>query len=142
MSMIKNILLSFLAIFIVVSCERNEGVNLDGFDCLECYQQKPEWVKLEATVTINDENPFVALVIYKGNFEDNVIDFIDTTLTSDYWVDVHPDQYYSVKAKYIRGTDTIYAVDGDKVKLKHTDTNCDQPCYYKSGGVIDVRLRN
>lgn len=141
MKTIKKVIVCFLVMFIVFSCERNEGVNLDGFDCLDCFQQKPEWVRLDATVTINSENPFVAIIIYKGNVEDNVIDFIDTTKTSDYWVDVHPDQYYSVRAKYIRGTDIIYAVDGDKVKLNYSETKCDQPCYYKSGGVIDVRLR-
>ncbi|MCB2220338.1 MAG: hypothetical protein KQI35_08090 [Bacteroidetes bacterium] len=125
----------------MVSCERYEPASA-GVDCLECYQQKPEWVQLNAKVTINSENPFVPLTIYKGDFENGVVDWIDTTWKEDYWVDVKPDEYYSVKAKYKDGTKTIYAIDGDNVKLKLSRNDCDVECYYQKGGYVDVRLRN
>ena len=132
----------YILIMLLLACERNENINIDEFDCSECYQEKPDSVLLNASVTINSNNPYVALIIYKGNVEDGTIDYIDTTYIQDYWLVVKVDEYYSVKAKYVSGTDTIYAIDGDHVKLKHTDSNCDEPCYYKSGGHIDVRLRD
>lgn len=133
------ILLSFL---LLNSCERLENINTPGFSCSECFQQRPEWVQLNIAVTINDENPFVPITIYVGNVEDNIVDWVDTTYNTDYWVDVKPDRDYSVKAEYKDGSKTIFAIDGDNVKLKYTDTNCDEPCYYQVGGYMDVRLRD
>jgi len=129
------------AIILLVSCERLENVTIEGFDCFNCYQTRPEWVQLNVSATINSENPWVPLTIYIGNIEDGNIDWIDTTYNSNYWVDVRPDKYYSVKAEYKDGSTTVYTIDGDKIKLKHNTNDCDEPCYYQSGGYIDVRLR-
>lgn len=100
------------------------------------------WVRLNVRVTINSENPYVPLQIYVGNIEGNQVDWVDTTEKKDYWVDVKPDRYYSVRAKYKSGTKTIYAVDGDKVNLNYTTSDCSQNCYYQTGGYIDVQLKN
>ena len=123
-------------------CERQEPVNVSEIECSECYQDKPEWGPLNITVTINSQNPYVPLKVYIGNFEEGNLDWIDTAYSSDFWVDVKPDQYYSVIAEYKDGDKTIFAVDGDEHKLKYTPDKCDEPCYYYKGGYIDVRLRN
>jgi len=123
-------------------CERQEPVDLSEIDCSECYQDKPEWGPLNITVTINSQNPYVPLKVYIGNFEEGNLDWTDTAYSSDFRVDVKPDQYYSVTAEYKDGDKTIFAVDGDKLKIKHTSDKCDEPCYYFKGGYIDVRLRN
>ncbi len=123
------------------SCERLENVSIEGFDCYDCYQTKPEWVELNVTLTVNSANPYVPLTIYIGDFEDNNIDWVDTAYGSKYWLDVRPDRYYSVKAEYKDGGTTVYVIDGDKVKLRKNTTDCDEPCFYQSGGYIDVRLR-
>lgn len=123
------------------ACERLETVTVDGFSCQNCFQSKPDWVQFNIEVTINDENPFVPLTIYIGNIEDNIVDWVDTSYISSYWVDVKPDRYYSVKAEYKDGSTIVYAIDGDNIKLKHNTSDCDVPCYYQSGGYTDVRLR-
>ncbi len=125
-----------------VSCERYDPVNVGEIDCYNCYNPRPEWVRLNIKVTINNENQKVPLTIYIGNFEDGNVDWIDTTSIADYWVEVHPDQYYSVKAEYKDGNKLIYAIDGDKIKLNYTENSCDEPCYYSTGGYIDVQLKN
>ncbi len=135
-----------LAIFalcfaIGISCERNEPVNWGTFDCATCYQDKPDSGPLQIKVTINDENSFVPLVIYRGNFESNDIEYVDTAFNSDYSVDVPVDKYYSVTAKYKNNGRIIFAVDGDNLKTAKNTQDCDQDCYYFKGGYIDVRLR-
>ena len=141
----RRIILFLLTLQILIlnsGCERLESVDIGEFDCSECYQDKPEWGRLTVTLTINDQNPFVPLVIYRGDFENNDIEYVDTSYSADYWVEVPADKYYSVTAKYKDGNKTIFAVDGDKLKLKHTSDKCDEPCYYFKGGYIDVRLRD
>jgi hypothetical protein len=130
-----------MVILLFLSCERFEPVNIGGVDCYECYNPKPEWVILNIKVTINDQNQKVPLIIYKGNVEDGNVDWYDTTGKSDFWVEVKPDQYYSVKAEYKDGNKTIFAIDGDKIKLKYSEDSCDEPCYYSTGGYIDVQLK-
>ena len=123
------------------SCERLENVTVEGFDCFNCYEVKPQWVQLNVTLTINGENPFVPLTIYVGDFDENNIDWVDTPYSTPYWLDVAPDRYYTVKAKYRDGATTVYAIDGDNIKLRKNNGDCDVPCYYQAGGYVDVRLR-
>jgi hypothetical protein len=111
-------------------------------DCSECYQIEPDWGELYVRVTINDENEYVPLVIYRGNFENDDIEYIDTAYEKDYYLDVPLNKFYSVIAEYISGQDTICAVDGDKIRTKKNYDDCDEECYIVKGGVIDVRLKS
>jgi hypothetical protein len=92
-------------------------------------------------MTINEENPFVPLVVYIGDFDDNNIEYIDTSYWTEYWVDVPVDKEYSIVAKYKKGDEIISVVDASKLKVKYTSSDCLEPCYYFSGGYMDVRLR-
>ena len=123
------------------ACERNERVEIPAFDCYDCFQNRPEWVDLNVTVTINSENPWVPLTVYVGDVEDGNVDWVDTAVSTRFRLDVKPDRYYSVKAEYKEGAKIIYAVDGDDVKLKKNTSDCDEPCYYQKGGYVDVRLK-
>ncbi len=136
-------LLLLIPFFIFMNnCERDVPSKLEAVDCYDCFQVRPDSGKLIVTVTINNENPFVPLVIYKGNIEDNNIEFVDTSYTDEYWVRVPVNNYYSIAAEYKSGDKTIFAVDGDDFKIKHTETDCNNPCYYYYGGYYDIQLRN
>lgn len=135
-------LLIILSVFSAISCERDVPSKLSAIDCLDCLDYKPDSGKLIVTLTINDENPFVPLVIYKGNIEDNIIEYPDTSYYADYWVRVPVNDYYSIIAEYKSGEKTIFVVDGDDFKIKYTTSDCEYPCYYYYGGYYDIQLRN
>jgi hypothetical protein len=137
---IGNVIILISLLFIPIGCERQEP--WESFDCKNCYQDKPEMGPLQIKVTINGQNPIVPFVIYRGVVEDNNIEFIDSANRSDWSVDVPVNNYYSVNAQYKDGNNTIFVIDGDKLKLKENNSNCDERCYYFQGGYIDVRLRN
>ena len=80
-----------LAIF-MLSCEKPNPVNCEDYDFSDCYLDEPEWDFIYLKVTINDQNPYVPIVIYKGNFEDNNIEWVDTAYSSDYSIDVPLNQ--------------------------------------------------
>lgn len=128
----------FIVIIILFGCE---NANFST-DCSECYQIEPDSADIHVKFTINDENGYVPLVVYKGDYEDNVVEWTDTTYDSDYYLYVPVNEFWSVKAKYIRGTDTIYAIDGDKIKTDLNTDDCDVECYEIKGGKLDVRLKD
>ena len=136
------ILFIIQALIISPACERDVPSKLTSVDCFDCDPVKPSSGKLIVTLTINEENPYVPLIIYKGYIEDNLIEYIDTSYTSDYWLIVPVNNYYSISAEYKSGDKTIFAVDGDDFKLKYTETDCEVPCYYFYGGYYDLQLRN
>jgi hypothetical protein len=137
----KSLLYILTTLLLVAGCERERPSILNLVDCSQCYQVKPDWVRLNVLLTINSENPSVPIEVYVGNIEEGVLDWQDTADSSHYWVNVVPGRYYSVKAEYKKGVKTIFAVDGDRVKLDYNTSDCDQDCYYQRGGNIDVRLR-
>lgn len=124
----------------VISCERK--FEFFEFNCEDCYQEKPETGPLIIYFSYNEENDHVSFTIYKGRFEDGVVEYEGTAFTLEEQIEVPVDEYYSVEAKYVSGADTIYVVDGDRFHLKRELSECDKKCYYFKGGIIDVRLRN
>ncbi len=135
-------LLIIQLMIVTICCERDVPPKLTTVDCFDCYQNRPDWGQLNVKLTINDENPMVPIVVYIGNIEDNNIEWIDTSYSDDYWVEVPVNKYYSITAEYKSGDKTILAVDGDEFKIKYTETDCDYPCYYYYGGYYDIQLKD
>ncbi|WP_073169041.1 hypothetical protein [Tangfeifania diversioriginum] len=127
-----------LVLFAINACERK--FEFFEFDCEDCYQEKPEYGPLIVYFSIDDVNEYVLYTIYKGNFDDGIVEYADTAFFNEEQIDVSVDEYYSVEAKYVRGKDTLCVVDGDRFNLKRENSACDKKCYYFKGGIIDVRL--
>jgi hypothetical protein len=121
------------------SCEQED---LDyNIDCDNCLEVMPDSADLIVYVTINDENPFVPLTYYLGDYEDGVIDFVDTTYTEERFLYSKVGVEYSVKATYVKAGQTVVAVDGDKLRIIDGQGDCYPPCYFIRGGTLDVRLK-
>jgi hypothetical protein len=135
------ILLTILAVSLkLTGCEQED---LDFYiDCDFCLEEIPEYDTLRVSVTINDENPFVPLVFYLGDIEQNDIDWVDTAYSETFWLAGSVvGQEYSVKATYQRDNETVVAIDGDKIRVVDGEGECYPPCFYVRGGTLDVRLK-
>jgi len=110
-------------------------------DCDQCYSVEPDSGDIHLRVTINDENPYVPLVIYKDKVEEGVVEYIDTAYNEDYYLWVAIKKPYSAKAKYKKGDKIIYAVDGDKVGIRKVSDVCQTDCWVYTDGKIDLRLK-
>ncbi len=132
------VLLSICLVFI--SCK--EKLFTGDVNCSECYTPKPDSAYLTIKFTINEDFKEVPFVLYRGDFEDNQVDWIDTsnTATKDIWV--RTDQKYSVKAKYSKGDKTLYAVDGGKVKVLLVTDACNEDCYVIKDETLNVEIRD
>ncbi len=109
-------------------------------DCGDCYGFKPDSAELIINLTINAENDSVPLAFYLGDYEDGIIDWLDTATTEKFYLYSAMDKNYTVRATYTSGNQTIMAFDGDKMFLQDAGDQCGSPCYIVKGGIFDLRL--
>ena len=121
------------------SCNEYLGISVD---CDDCWGFKPDSADLLIYLTIDQENPEVPIVIYRGNFEDGEVDFLDTARQSTYTLYSAIDQYYSVTAEYKVDGKTIIAVDGDVMKAKNATSSCDFECWIITDGEFSLELKS
>lgn len=119
----------------------SEKLFTSGVDCQECYQEKPDSAYVEIKLTINDIYDSIPLTVYCDKVENNEIDWIDTADVNPFYLFVKVNKYYSVAAQYINDTDTIIAIDGTKIKIKHVSGECDEDCWIIDGDELNVTLK-
>jgi len=137
-SLFLTVLLPIMAI-LIISCDEN-------FDFLEinyseCYRTIPENGELIINVTINDENPEVPIAIYRDRIESGRIRIKDTISEKTVYIEVPLNHYYSVKAEYKVGNDSVFAIDGERIKTHRVTDQCDTICWIIKGGRYDLRLK-
>lgn len=132
------ILLSICLVFI--SCK--EKLFTGDVNCSECYTPKPDSAYMTLKFTINGDFKEIPFILYRGDYEDNQIDWIDTsrTATMDIWV--RTDMKYSVKAKYKKGDKTLYAIDKGMVKVLLVTDACNENCYVIKDGTVNLEIRD
>lgn len=109
-------------------------------DCNDCYEAVPDSANLIIYLTINQENPQVPITVYKGSFEQGIIDWRDTTDQSEYYLYSDMDTEYTVEATYRSGDQIILTYDGDHMFMYDAGDACGAPCYVVKGGIFDNRL--
>ncbi|MEX0986214.1 MAG: hypothetical protein WD052_01970 [Bacteroidales bacterium] len=135
-------LVLFLLLIISVKFSGCEQEDLNFYiDCDYCLEFIPDSADLFVYVTIDDENPFVPLTFYKGDYEDGVIDYVDTTWTEEFLLLSEVGVEYAVKATYQKDGVPVIAIDGDKLQVVNGAGDCYSPCYYIRAGTLDVRLK-
>ncbi len=127
------------ALLIAFSCE-NGGTF--GVNCKECYSVEPDSADLIVYLTINSENPYVPLKIYRGDVEKKELDWVDTAFAKEYRLYSAVNQQYSIEATYHNGSKQIIAIDGDKITANLVTDVCDDDCWILKGGILDARIKD
>jgi hypothetical protein len=138
------LLIFFAAAFGLTSCRQNSisgSQDCTNYNYSDCNTTEPFLVGLNIKLTINDENPRVPITIYEGDAEEQLIVRIDTITTTDFNVLLPVNKYYSVKVRYRKNGQTIYAFGGAKTK-KTGSTICDSTCWTTTEGYVNVELKN
>lgn len=110
------------------------------YDYSGCETTEPVAANLNVHVTLNSENPYVPLQIYRGRVEDSVLVMLDTARKEEVQLLMATGSYYSVAARYISGNKIIYALGGDKVSTS-SERTCDSICWSVSEGNVNVELK-
>jgi len=109
-------------------------------DCNDCYGYMPDSANLIIYVTIDTENDSVPLTFYRGDYEDEEIDWQDTATSEEFYLYSEMNREYTVAAEYKSGGKTIIAFDKDEMFLYDGASECGSPCYIVKGGILDVKL--
>lgn len=131
-------LVVLIMVFTPYSCEDSTlFVN-----CEKCFESISEKYSLELNVTIDSENDYVPITLFRGNIDNGEIISEGTAYsTTFYTIEVEVGEHYSAIARYSHGGRIIYAVDGKELKKKLDKNSCDNPCYIIQGDVLDLRLK-
>ena len=140
----KKIPLFFLVLVLLManlifSCDEN--FDFLEIDCSECYRIRPDNGELIIHVTINNENPEVPIAIYRDRIESGRIRIRDTVSEKTVYIEVPLNHYYSVIAEYKVGNDSVFAVDGERIKTHRVTDQCDTICWIIKGGKYDLRIK-
>jgi hypothetical protein len=119
-----------------------EKIFTGDVNCNDCFTPKPDSAYLNIKFTINAEFSEIPFVIYRGDYEDNQVEWIDTAYEATKKVWVRTGEQYSVKAKYRKKDKTLYAIDDTKIKVLLVTDACDQECYVIRNQGINVEIRD
>jgi hypothetical protein len=109
-------------------------------DCNDCYSYVPDSANLIVHLTINKENPYVPITVYRGSLEDGQVDWTDTAISETFYLYSALDAEYTVEARYRSGDKTIITYDGDRMYLYDGASECGSPCYIVKGGIFENQL--
>lgn len=140
----RTLIISAILILIsVISCNPEEW---EFVDCSECYTSKPDVAEINVKLTLNNTNPYVAINVYSGRIEEEILILSDTARTES-WSTVLPvDEYYTVTATYWSGAAdlnyyNVTAIDGSHVRTRKISDACDEPCWVVRGNNFNVKLK-
>jgi hypothetical protein len=108
------------------------------YECM--YAEKPDSALINLKLTINDENQWVGIDIFKGNFENSNSNrvFSGIAFNEDFFT-LLPIGRYTARATYLKNNDTIWSINSGKSNLIRYD--CDFPCFDVKEATIDLKLK-
>jgi hypothetical protein len=141
----KIILKSFFFILLIMcfSCEDTTCYTCEEngwlINCNECFTEEPSEAILKISLTNTEAS--VLLTVYEGELEDSV--FYKSALTdySDYNFAVILNKKYTVTAEYQINGKTYIAVDTATPRVRYTEDQCEDPCYFVYDRKINLRLK-
>ena len=131
------LLIGTLILIKITSCEPEDWITVN---CNDCYSYKPDSADLIINLTINAANDSVPIVVYKGKLEEGAVDWEDIATEEEFRLYSEVGQLYTVKVTYVSGSETIIAIDADKMTIVSADEECGYPCYIVKGGIYDLSL--
>lgn len=98
---------------------------------------------LEAILKISLTNTVasVLVTVYEGELEDSVFYKSSVTDGADYNFVVILNKKYTVTAEYQINGNTYIAVDTATPRVKYTEDQCEDPCYFVYDRKINLRLK-
>jgi hypothetical protein len=139
LSFMKRILkiLFIIGLAVCFSCEEKGWFP----DCNDCTAEIPLTTDLFIKVTGTELS--VLISIYEGELEDSVL--YDSAFVyhnvNEYTSQVPVNKTYTITATYKVDDDTYIAVDSATPKVRYTEDQCEEACYYVYDREVDLRLK-
>jgi len=125
----------FILIAVSFSCEDRGWIA----DCSECTSFEP-WEGYLVVKLTGNESP-VMVSVYEGEVEDSVLYAFAEIEGEKYTPGINLNKKYTVTATYNIGNKTYIAIDSAIPKVRYTEDQCEDPCYFIYDRVIDLRIK-
>jgi len=121
-----------LIILLSISCNKgtfdNSDVDCYTYDYADCSTTRPYEAEVNLIFSINNDFNWVPFEIYKGTVDKGELLLRDTAWNSKITYVMPIPETYSVRAKYERNGQIIYAIDGAELKASSKQI-CDSICW-------------
>lgn len=124
-----------LALIICFSCEGKAWF----VNCTDCQENEP--VETNVKIKLSENGAPVEIKIFEGNLEDNILYAKYNANGSELTVPAGLNQIYTFTATYNVGSKTYIAVNSAMPGVKYETSQCEDPCYFVYGNVVDLRLK-
>jgi len=125
----------FILLAICFSCEDRGWIT----NCSDCTADEPREGYL--VIKLNRNESPVMVSVYQGEVEDSVLYAFAEITGIKYSPGVTLNKKYTVTARYNIGNKTYVAVDSAIPKVRYTEDQCEEPCYFVYDRVIDLQLK-
>ena len=123
----------FVVLTFSFSCEE-EGLK---YYCNECTDDEPLNVTVDLKISDQILSSMFKVFVYSGDLEDGILlDYFDFPIVK-YTVSVN--RKYTFVAEYTIGA-TYMVVNSVTPRVRYYEVLCDNPCYYVTDRVVDLRL--
>jgi len=125
------------------------GCNNNNQDCngllttVSCETNRPDSGLVSLTVSFGNGIDAVPIAVYQGKLKgdrEDVLLFRDTLYQTNVSYRMPADVLYSATARYRRGSDTLIAIDGERINVS-SDNDCGTTCYTVTNASLDVQKR-
>ncbi len=126
-----------------VSCDDDQEPTIDSesVDCQYCYEEIPALVDMELKFNMVLNSETIVFTVYSGNAFTSEVYLYGETNENSIWIEVLPDQKYTIVAEYNRGGRNTLVVNDCSVKTEYFKYACDDPCYYIYEASCDLGLK-
>ena len=135
MKLLTRILL-FIITVAVFSCEDSGWFT----NCSDCTIDEPEEASLIINLTATDLP--ISVKIFEGELSDSVLyDITPEFWGTEYRRTVTLNKKYTITAEYRINGKKYVAIDACTPRVKYTEDQCDDPCYFLYDRVLNLRLK-
>ncbi|MEA3446982.1 MAG: hypothetical protein U9Q98_00820 [Bacteroidota bacterium] len=130
-----------LLVLLLTGCDTYDNdVDYENIDCDDCYVEKPQYSYLRIDFS-DDINDTVWFEVFRGYVDNSELYLTGwATKTPLFLYQMPVDNFYAVKATYLKNSTSISVIDADELKTHFIKNYCDEDCYIISGGNFNVEL--
>jgi hypothetical protein len=130
-----RILLLFFS-SVIFSCEE-QGTFAN---CDDCIADEPLTATLEFTLD-NSQYTRGKVFVYEGNIEDSILYASLSSSAASLSITVNINKLYTATTTYYIPDKSYVVVDSAIPRVKYTESQCEEPCYYVYDRKLDLRLK-
>jgi len=121
---------------LIFSCEE-QGTFAN---CDDCTVEEPFTATLEFTLD-NSQYSKGRIYVYEGNLEDSILYASLSSSSASLSLTVSLNKLYTATAIYYIPGDYYIVVDSATPRVRYTESQCEEPCYYVYDRKMDLRLK-